>query len=55
MNLRTVDLLLLLNTSDRDLLQDLCPALTCVFRYDRNVGYLALGWPRLATQGVVAR
>jgi hypothetical protein len=41
MSLRTLDLPLLLNTSDHDLFRDFfVPALTHAFRYDRGVGYL---------------
>lgn len=54
MSLRTLDLPLLLNTSDHDLFGDFfVPALTHAFRYDRGVGYFASGWLRLAAQGMV--
>ena len=48
MSLRTLDLPLLLNTSDHDLFRDFfVPALTHAFRYDRGVGYFASGWLRI--------
>jgi hypothetical protein len=51
MSLRTLDLPLLLNTSDHDLFRDFfVPALTHAFRYDRGVGYFASGWLRLAAR-----
>ncbi len=54
MSLRTLELPLLLNTSDHDLFRDFfVPALTHAFRYDRGVGYFASGWLRLAAQGMV--
>ena len=54
MHLRTLDLPLLLNTSDHDLFQVFfAPALRHAFRYDRGVGYFASGWLRLAAQGMV--
>ena len=54
MSLRTLDLPLLLNTSDQDLFRDFfVPALTHAFRYDRGVGYFASGRLRLAAQGMV--
>ena len=54
MSLRTLDLPLLLNTSDQDLFRDFfVPALTHAFRYNRGVGYFASGWLRLAAQGMV--
>ena len=55
MPLRSLDLPLLLNTSDHDLFRDFfTPALVHAFRYDRGVGYFASGWLRLAGQGMVA-
>ncbi|GIK75005.1 MAG: hypothetical protein BroJett021_39930 [Chloroflexota bacterium] len=49
MSLRTLELPLLLNTSDHDLFRDFfVPALCHAFRYDRSVGYFASGWPWLA-------
>ena len=54
MSLRTLDLLLLLNTSDHDLFRDFfVPARPHALRYDRGVGYFASGWLRLAAQGMV--
>ncbi len=54
MSLRTLNLPLLLNTSDHDLIADFfAPALADSFRYDRGVGYFASGWLRLAVQGMV--
>ena len=53
MSLRTLELPLLLNTSDHDLFQGFfVPALSHAFRYDRGVGYFASGWLRLAAQGL---
>ena len=55
MSLRSLNLPLLLNTSDHDLIQDFfVPALVHAFRYDRGVGYFASGWLRLASQGMVS-
>lgn len=54
MSLRTLELPLLLNTSDHDLFDVFfVPALRQAFRYDRGVGYFASGWLRLAAQGMV--
>ncbi len=54
MSLRSLNLPLLLNTSDQDLFRGFfVPALTYTFRYDRGVGYFASGWLRLAAQGMV--
>jgi hypothetical protein len=45
MSLRLPDLPLLLKPSDHELLADFfAPALSHAFRYDRGVGYSALGW-----------
>ena len=53
MSLRTLDLPLLLNTSDPDLFRDFfVSALNHSLRYDRGVGYFASGWLRLAAQGI---
>ena len=55
MSLRSLNLPLLLNTSDHDLIQDFfVPALAHAYRYDRGVGYFSSGWLRLASQGMAA-